>query len=131
MNLKIQCIEAEHVNGEGYGQGHLQVGPGKYYGMLAHRIAFERAWSIKLKPGQVVRHTCDNPGCVNPLHLQLGTPGDNNRDTSVRGRHRNQHVDKTHCINGHEFTEANTYHHVRGGRQCKTCTLEGNRRRRG
>lgn len=37
----------------------------------------------------VVRHTCDNPACVNPLHLIAGTPKDNARDRMVRGRSGN------------------------------------------
>ena len=36
--------------------------------------------------GQVVRHTCDNPPCVNPAHLLTGTQADNIRDRDQRGR---------------------------------------------
>lgn len=34
----------------------------------------------------VVRHTCDNPTCINPDHLVGGTPRDNMKDRSERGR---------------------------------------------
>lgn len=36
--------------------------------------------------GNVVRHTCDNPPCVNPKHLIIGTQKDNLRDRDERGR---------------------------------------------
>jgi len=36
--------------------------------------------------GQLVLHSCDNPGCCNPAHLFIGSQADNNRDKEVKGR---------------------------------------------
>ena len=51
----------------------------------AHRFS----WSIINGPvptGLVIRHACDNPSCVNPAHLLLGTHKDNVSDKYNRGR---------------------------------------------
>ena len=44
--------------------------------------------------GQVVRHTCDNPNCINPDHLILGTQKDNVKDMLERNRFRDAKGDK-------------------------------------
>lgn len=38
----------------------------------------------------VIRHTCDNPVCINPTHLVIGTQGDNMRDAYARQRRTKQ-----------------------------------------
>lgn len=52
----------------------------------AHRVLYIEAYG-PLPEGIVVRHTCDNPRCINLLHLVGGTHGENARDRVSRGRH--------------------------------------------
>lgn len=53
--------------------------------VLAHRRALE--WKLGKTFGEIVRHSCDTPSCVNPAHLLLGSYKDNVADAVARGRH--------------------------------------------
>lgn len=53
---------------------------------FAHRMSWEVANNRIIPAGILVRHKCDNPPCVNPNHLELGTDADNCADSVERGR---------------------------------------------
>jgi len=68
--------------GSGYGQFYRR----KNVPVGAHRFSWELAHGQPVPPGRMVMHLCDNPPCVNPAHLVVGTCQDNARDCAAKGR---------------------------------------------
>jgi hypothetical protein len=52
---------------------------------IMSRFIYEQCFG-PIAEGLVVRHKCDNRGCINPEHLELGTQADNMQDMVIRGR---------------------------------------------
>ena len=94
--------------------------------LSAPRVAYSM-FCDAIPRGMVVMHSCDNPNCVNPAHLSVGTQQENIADRDVKGRNRLSH---THCVNGHVFSPENTRHYGPEGRwrMCRACGRENQRK---
>jgi hypothetical protein len=81
INLQTDCWEWQAAtNNVGY--GFIRDGNKM---RTAHRVSYEQhVGPIPL--GKIVCHTCDNPKCINPAHLWLGTMKDNLMDMIKKGR---------------------------------------------
>lgn len=90
----------------------------------AHRVSL--ALSLGLDVAQLgsghVCHTCDNPGCVNPKHLFLGSRQDNVSD--MWSKDRGKYPFRTHCQRGHELAVTGIYHQKDGRRRCRQCHID-------
>lgn len=95
VNLETGCWEFQGARIDGYGRIKIK---GKTAGV--HRVAWE-AFNGPVPQGLFVCHHCDNPPCVNPDHLFVGTNRDNMVDMCEKGRngmqgHPERHVFRLH-----------------------------------
>lgn len=116
-------------NKHGYGQFYDRV---KKHTRLATHVSIEIATGVPFPVGMHACHSCDNPPCVNPDHLFLGTQKQNIRDGINKGRilhpskkpgYMHPKKRQTHCIHGHAFDKENTII-KRGCRQCRKCAVD-------
>ena len=102
------------LDANGYGQ--IYGGPLKPTNRKAHQVSYE----INVGPipsGLELDHTCRNPACVNPSHLEPVTHRENDlRGVGVGARNAR----KSHCSKGHPYDLMNTLFGKRG-RICRTC----------
>jgi len=118
------------------GYGHIKSRPLNRAGYTyAHRWAYEKFYG-PIPAGLFVMHTCDNPPCINPSHLRLGTNSDNIKDSVTKGRFRRR---KAVCRCGRPYDttlirgkKAGAAPACRSGAwYCRVCKNEYARRHRG
>jgi hypothetical protein len=107
--------------------GYGQIGSGGSGGKLlrAHRAVWLETVG-PLEDGEILDHLCSVRRCINPDHLEPVSLGENNRRGNGWG---GRNAKKSHCPQGHEFTEHNTYKYGTT-RQCRECARAYDRRRR-
>lgn len=90
--------------------------------VYAHRVLYELLVG-PIPEGLVIDHLCRVRHCVRPDHMEPVTNAENIR--------RGGNGMKTHCLNGHEFTVANTYEPPKrpGQRYCRACATEREKKR--
>lgn len=82
VNFGPNCWEWKNATGEKYAYGRISV---KQVRHKAHRVSFVLAFG-SIPKDKLVCHHCDNPKCVRPDHLFVGTVGDNVQDMMDKGR---------------------------------------------
>ncbi len=88
----------------------------------AHRVAYMLLRGA-IPHGLFLDHLCRVRCCVNPDHLEPVTCAENIR----RGETGRLQAVRTHCPQGHEYTDANIYRHA-GQRHCRECRRESVRK---
>lgn len=94
-----------------YGYLHIEWN-GVHKTHRAHRLAYE-VFVGPIPEGLEIDHLCRNTLCMNPEHLEPVTHTENMR--------RRLDINKSYCVNGHEFSPENTYINTRGRKECRTC----------
>jgi HNH endonuclease len=109
---------------DGYGQ--ISRGGRGSQNARVHRVAWELA-NGPVPDGLQLDHLCRVRHCANIAHLEAVTQRENILRSSITFASIN--AAKTHCDNGHEFTEANTYRPPDSrSRQCRECNRDTVRR---
>ena len=111
------CWEWQH--------GRFDTGYGAFYlngqNRGAHRLSYEYSHGDINDSKLFVCHSCDNPPCVNPNHLFLGTSKVNVNDMHNKGRDVKYYAEREECSNGHKYELDSYFIRVRDGLESRVC----------
>ena len=93
----------------------------------AHRASYE-LFVGKIPDGLQLDHLCRIRCCVNPEHLEPVTGSENVKRGLTPAINRLRESSKTHCPQGHEYNEENTYVTAAGWRKCRQCRKAASKR---
>lgn len=80
-------------------------------GALVHREVYKKSVG-PIPLGYEIDHLCNQRDCIEVTHLEAVTKAENLRRQGER---------QTHCAQGHEYTDENTYRRLSGHRDCREC----------
>lgn len=129
IKISGECLEWTGARSGKLGYAVLYMGGGGKNPKT--RKVSRLVWELLNGPipeGKCVCHTCDNPGCVNPNHLWLGTLAENNRDRHIKGRTKispeaanRYYKSLAHCKHGHPLSGDNIRIYKGTERVCRAC----------
>lgn len=97
--------------------------------LRAHRVLYELVCGA-IPDGLTIDHLCRNRRCVNPLHMEPVTRGENSRRGGGMYVAARAARAAAHCKRGHPFDESNTHWRPDGRRSCRLCRALAQRHRR-
>jgi hypothetical protein len=102
INADTGCWDWTGSRNNQYGNIFIRWENGRGVMQQAHRASYELLFG-EIPDGLVVCHKCDNPKCIRPDHLFVGTPQDNMDDMVAKGRGGSTRGSKNHLAKLNEL----------------------------
>jgi len=111
---------------DGYGRATIREN-GTSRTRIVHRVVYA-AHKGKIPEGLVADHKCKVRSCCNPDHIDIVTPGENQRRGDSGKASHERAMARDACAKGHKYEEVGVYWHTDGRRRCAECARAAARR---